>query len=117
MVLGVVGFVIAAMEPSAEPAIFLPESKQSDRSESADGESYLGRGGGVRGREVPRSAGAYDTMGVGVEGGSVSRYGSRTGGVQADPSVFKPVEQRRRRPRVTDLKRGGQRPPTSPPGC
>jgi hypothetical protein len=77
--------------PLDEPAIFSPHAKLSDHNESADNEDYLqmkgdsnaflsyikGEAGGVRGRYAGRTAGAYDTMGVGGGAGAGGRYGGR----------------------------------------
>jgi hypothetical protein len=77
-----------------EPAIFFPEAKLSDHNESADNEEYRqmkgdskeflsyipGEAGGIRGRQIGKTPGMYDTLGVGGGGGSGGRYGGRFGG-------------------------------------
>ena len=81
-------------QPTEEPAIFFPEAKESDHNESADGEDYhqmkgdskeflsyiKGEGGGFRGRQMGKTPGVYDTMGVGGGAGGGGRYGGRFGG-------------------------------------
>jgi hypothetical protein len=80
--------------PSLEPAIFFPEAKVSDHNESADGEDFhemkgdskdfltysKGEAGGFRGRQLGKTQGVYDTLGVGIGGGGGGRYGGRKGG-------------------------------------
>jgi len=77
-----------------EPIIFFPEAKASDHNESADNEEYhqmkgdskdflsyiKGDAGGFRGRQPGKTAGVYDTMGVGGGAGGGGRYGGRFGG-------------------------------------
>ncbi|HEV3026339.1 MAG TPA: hypothetical protein VG457_02145, partial [Planctomycetota bacterium] len=84
----------AAAPATDEPAIFFPEAKESDHNESADNEDYRqmkgdsknflaytpGEAGGFRGRQVGRTAGVNDAMGVGSGGGASGRYGARFGG-------------------------------------
>src|SRR5579862_9495430 len=84
----------AAPSAAEEPAIFFPEAKESDHNESADNEDYHqmkgesknflaytpGEAGGFRGRQVGKTAGMNDAMGVGSGGGASGRYGARFGG-------------------------------------
>jgi hypothetical protein len=77
-----------------EPIIFFPDAKESDHNESADQEDYKqmkgdskdflsyikGDAGGFRGRQAGKTAGVYDTMGVGGGAGGAGRYGGRFGG-------------------------------------
>ena len=77
-----------------EPIIFFPEAKESDHNESANEQDYKqmmgdsknflsytpGEAGGFRGRQAGKTAGVYDTMGVGGGAGGGGRYGGRFGG-------------------------------------
>jgi hypothetical protein len=80
--------------PTEETRLFFPEAKESDHNESADDEDYhkmkgesmdalsylRGQGDGFRGRQATKTAGSYDTEGVGFGGGGARRYGERKGG-------------------------------------
>jgi hypothetical protein len=80
--------------PSTEIPIFFPEAKVSDHNESADGEDFhemkgdskdfltyiKGEAGGFRGRQMGKTPGVYDSLGVGIGGGGGGRYGGRKGG-------------------------------------
>src|SRR6185295_7563526 len=80
--------------PTEEPAIFFPTAEIGDHNESNDNEEYQqmkgqskdylsythGDAGGIRGRQLGKAAGIYDSVGVGNGGGSAGRYGGRFGG-------------------------------------
>ncbi|HLY11088.1 MAG TPA: prenyltransferase/squalene oxidase repeat-containing protein [Planctomycetota bacterium] len=80
--------------PDPLPDVFIPDAKFSDHYESDDNEdtksikgdskdylSYMpGEAGGIRGRQVGKVAGVYDTMGTGIGGGGGGKYGTPWGG-------------------------------------
>jgi len=76
------------------PDVWIPEAKLSDHYESDDNDdhhqmkgdslNYLsytpGEAAGIRGRQIGKNPGVYDTMGVGIGGGGGGRYGGPFGG-------------------------------------
>jgi hypothetical protein len=78
----------------ALPDVFIPDAKLSDHYESDDNDDHHqmkgdskdflswtpGEAGGIRGRQIGKNPGVYDTMGVGIGGGGGGRYGGPFGG-------------------------------------
>jgi hypothetical protein len=76
------------------PDVFVPDAKFSDHYESDDGEDYHqmkgdskkylsytpGEAGGFRGRQLGKTPGSNDTMGVGAGGGGGGKHGGPLGG-------------------------------------